>query len=149
MDYEIHNNNYCILNLYIFTNTLLVYTSNFNNKNNLELDIIYFCSRTKMTEDFSTSPQRSSLSFIVVPSEYNLKLFSRITRYMCHGVCNLVVSVLDYKSMCHGVCSLVVSVLDYRSKGHEFETQTRRIFFLSLSFYMISIEKKIIILKIH
>ena len=41
---------------------------------------LYFCSRTKMTKGFSTSPQRISFSFTVVPSEYKLKLFVRITK---------------------------------------------------------------------
>ena len=41
--------------------------------------ILYFCSRTKMTKCFLTSPQKISLFFTVVPSEYKLILFVKIT----------------------------------------------------------------------
>ena len=91
-----------------------------------------------MTRAFRPPQQKSSLSFTVVPSENNLKHFLRITKIITFF-------------FSHGVCSLVVSVLDYRFKGREFKTQTRRIFFFFFSpynlfriFFKDSFKKKLI-----
>ena len=74
---------------------------------------LYLCLfKNNMTEGFSTSPTENYLSFIVLSSEYKLKLFLRITLIQSNEI-----------------CSLVVSVLDDRWTAHEFEPQIRRLFF--------------------
>ena len=64
----------------------------FKHKNEIELDFIYFCSRTKMTEGFSTSPAEKFFFFHnLVSLEYKLKVFLGITKdnYSRVGIWNL------------------------------------------------------------
>ena len=106
---------WCKQIFYASSGFLRIVDRNVSRKRIIITRCVYICSRTNMTRAFRPPQQKSSLSFTVVPSENNLKHFLRITKIITFS---------------HGVCSLVVSVLDYRFKGREFKTQTRRIFFL-------------------